>query len=91
MDQYNKAKYIGCVHYGWEHTELEYEYRGKTYFVTKNNNGYFDKSLKQQHEEAQKDIDARIEENNKEPAKWKYEGSAQEAFDLFWDYVENAE
>lgn len=83
-----RAKYIGCVRDGWEHTDLEYEYRGKTYFVTKHNNGYCGKTLRQQHEEAQKDIDERIEEESKGHEEWKYEGSAFEAFDMFWDMVD---
>lgn len=80
-----KAKYIGCVHDGWEHTELEYEYRGHIYFVTKHNNGYMGESLAEQHKKAQQDIDKAIEQadNNTE---WQYEGSAQEGFDIFWDY-----
>ena len=86
----SKAKYVGCYHDGWQHTELCYEYRGKTYIVTKHNNGYLDKSLRQQHEEAQRDIDELIERATRVPEEWKYEGSAQEGFDLFWDYV-NAE
>ena len=46
-----------------------------------------DKSLKQQHEDAQKEIDLRIEHQNDPIPEWKYEGSAQEGFDLFWEYV----
>lgn len=83
-----EARYTGCVHNGWEHTELEYEYRGKRYWVTKDNNGCMGLSLRQQHEEAQADIDRRIEQESKPRKEWKYEGSAQEAFDFFWDCVE---
>ena len=84
-----KAKYIGCYHDGWEHTELEYEYRGYQYFVTKHNNGYMDKSLKKQHEEAQRNIDEKIKHKDDPIPEWEYEGSGQEGFDLFWDFVEN--
>lgn len=82
-----KARYIGCIHDGWEHTELEYEYRGHKYFVTKHNNGYMDKSLRQQHEEEQKRIDEQIEHKDDPIPEWKYEGSCQEGFDMFWEYV----
>ena len=78
-----KAKYIGCVRNGWEHTELEYEYRGHTYFVTKHNNGYMGESLAEQHKKAQRDIDKAIEQANSN-TEWQYEGSAQEGFDIFW-------
>lgn len=83
-----KAKYLGCVHDGWQHTELRYEYKGYEYWVTKHNNGYMDKSLKQQHEEAQHEIDEKIKHKNDPVPEWKYEGSAEEGFDIFWNYVE---
>lgn len=83
-----KAKYIGCVHDGWEHTELHYEYRGFTYIITKHNNGYLGKSLREQHKEAQKEIDEKIEHMDDPIPEWKYEGSAQEGFDLFFEYCE---
>lgn len=83
-----KAKYIGCTHDEWKHTELHYEYRGYTYIIVKHNNGYMDKSLRQQHEEAQRDIDERIQRESQSISEWTYEGSAQEGFDLFWNYVE---
>lgn len=86
----NKAKYIGCTHDGWQHTELHYEYRGYTYIVVKHNNGYMDKSLRQQHEDEQKDIDERIRRKNAPILEQRYEGSAQEGFDVFWAYVEGA-
>lgn len=60
------AKFIGVCKknpfdkHAWEHTDLCYEYRGQTYVVTKDNNGYMGKSLHQQHEEAQKAIDERL-------------------------------
>ena len=82
-----KAKYIGCVQNGWEHTDLHYEYRGYTYIVTKDNNGYMGKSLRQQHLEEQQKIDEYINHKDDPIPEWKYEGSAQEAFDEFWEYV----
>ena len=91
-----KAKFISATYdnsygKGWEHTELMYEYRGYTYFITKHNNGYMDKSLKVQHQEEQKRIDQMIEDKKKPIPEWKYEGSAQEGFDLFWNYLETGE
>lgn len=83
-----KAKYIGCSHEGWQHTCLFYEYKGHEYMVVKHNNGYMDKTLRQQHEEAQKEIDELIEHENDPIPEWKYEGSAEEGFDLFWELVE---
>lgn len=90
----HKAKFIGATRdrnprEDWKHTELWYEYRGNTYCVVRHNNGYMDKSLKMQHEEEQARIDAMID--NPMPAKkeWRYEGSAQEGFDLFWEYMES--
>lgn len=82
-----KATYKGCVHDGWKHTELFYEYRGHEYIITKHNNGYMDKSLRQQHEEAQAEIDYKIEHENDPIPEQTYEGSAQEGFDLFWEYI----
>lgn len=85
------AKFIGAYKDGWKHTDLEYEYRGYRYFVTKDNNGYMGTPLRVQHEEAQADIDKRIEDAGKPIPEWKYEGSAQEGIDLLWNYFEGAE
>ena len=88
----HKAKYIRSLRTGpkgWEHTEMMYEYRGHTYFVTKSNNGYMEEPLKDQHEKEQKSIDEMIERKNNPIPEWKYEGSGQEGFDLFWNYVES--
>lgn len=86
-----KATYKGCVHDGWEHTELFYEYRGHEYIITKHNNGYMGESLKLQHEKEQRKIDESIERENDEIPEWEYEGSAQEGFDMFWNYLETGE
>lgn len=86
-----KAKFIGASRdrdprEAWKHTDLWYEYRGHEYCVTKDNNGYMGEPLRVQHEREQKRIDDLLD--NPEPLKeWKYEGSAQEGFDLFWEYV----
>ena len=84
-----KAKYTGCVHEGWEHTWLFYEYRGHEYSIIKHNNGYMDKSLRQQHEEEQRKIDERIEHENDPIPEWN--DSAMKAFEDFYNYLENGE
>lgn len=76
---------------GWEHTELLYEYRGHEYIITKDNNGYMGTPLWKQHQEEQSRIDKMIEDEGKPIPEQKYEGSAQEGFDLFWEYVEKGE
>jgi len=92
-----KAKFIKALKgdnrfgKGWEHTELMYEYRGYEYIITKDNNGYMGTPLWKQHEEAQADIDYKIAHKNDPIPEQKYEGSAQEGFDLFWEYVEGIE
>lgn len=90
-----KAKFISVIKnnnkfdkHAWEHTDLLYEYRGYEYIVTKHNNGYEFDPLWKQHQEAQIEIDEKIEHMNDPIPEWKYEGSAQEGFDLFWKYVE---
>lgn len=88
-----KAKFIRALkknpldRHAWEHTELLYEYRGHEYIVTKHNNGYAFDGLAKQHKEAQEDIDRRIEESKKPIPEWQYEGSADQAFDMFWEYI----
>ena len=75
---------------GWEHTELMYEYRGHTYFVTKDNNGYMGTPLWKQHEEEQRKIDKMIEDEGK-PSKYIERNGADEGFELFWEYVTEGE
>lgn len=82
-----ESKFIGAVCDGWEHTELEYEYRGKRYWVTKHNNGCMDDSIRKQHTEAQALIDEQILKESEPVRTWKYEGSAQEGFDIFWGCI----
>ena len=89
-----KAKFIGVTRdrnpqEAWKHTELWYEYRGHQYCVVKHNNGYMDKSLLEQHKEEQRAIDEMIERQSRPIPEWKHEGSAQEGFDIFLDYVED--
>lgn len=83
-----EAKFIGATKDSWKHTELFYEYRGYEYCVTKHNNGYMDKPLRVQHKEAQAEIDEKIKHKDDPIPEWKYEGSAQEGFDLFWNFIE---
>lgn len=75
--------------HAWEHTDLLYEYRGHEYIVTKHNNGYWGDSLYQQHQEAQRKIDDMIAHENDPIPEWNPE--AQEAFELFWEYVTGGE
>ena len=88
-----KAKFIGACkknpfdRHAWDHTELEYEYRGHRYIVTKHNNGYAFDGLAQQHKAEQARIDEKIAHENDPIPEWKYEGSAEEGFDLFWEDV----
>lgn len=72
--------------HAWEHTDLLYEYRGYEYIVTRHNNGYSADSLREQHAEEQRKIDERIARTNEVPAVQKYEGSAQEGFDMFFEW-----
>lgn len=93
-----KAKFIAAIKntnpldkHAWQHTDLLYEYRGHKYVVTKYNNGYAFDSLYQQHQEEQRKIDEKIAHENDSVPEWKYEGSGQEGFDLFWEYVNGNE
>lgn len=91
----SKAIFIKAIYnnnpfdrHAWEHTDLLYEYKGYKYIVTKHNNGYSGDTLWEQHKKEQARIDALIEHKNDPIIEWKYEGSAQEGFDIFWEYVE---
>lgn len=83
-----KAKYIGKTRdrNGYA-VHLEYEYRGKRYWVTDEHNGYSE-TMATKHRNEQERIDREIEETKQPVREWTYEGSAQEGFDLFWKYVE---
>ena len=84
-----KAKFIGACkknpfdRHAWQWTDLCYEYRGHKYIITKYNNGYMGESLAEQHRKEQANIDRMIEEANQPKPEWKYEGSADQAFDEF--------
>lgn len=89
-----KAKFIKAINntnpfnkHAWEHTDLLYEYRGHQYIITRHNNGYAFDPLWKQHKEEQEKIDYMIAHQNDIPEEPKYEGSAQEGFDLFWQYI----
>ena len=92
-----KEKFLGVCkknpldRHAWEHDDMMYEYRGHTYIVTRHNNGYAFDSLASQHRKAQAEIDERIAHENDPVPEWHYEGSAQEGFDLFWEYVNSDE
>lgn len=82
-----KAKFTGKVRdrNGYA-VHLFYEYRGHEYMVTDEHNGYSE-PMWVKHKNEQERIDREIEESKKPVSKWKYEGSSQEGFDLFWEYV----
>ena len=64
---------------------LCYEYRGHEYWITDEHNGYSE-TMAEKHRKEQKQIDRYLDEDHT-PKEWTYEGSAQEALDLFWEYV----
>lgn len=85
----NKAVYKGKVRdrNGYA-VHMFYEYRGREYMITAENNGYSE-PLWVKHKNEQERIDQIIEFEEKHKGKEQtYEGSAQEGFDLFWKYVE---
>lgn len=88
-----KAKYIGKyvdTSFGQHIVSLEYEYRGKRYTVTENlNKGNI--PLSWQHRNAQIEIDARIERESKPKKPYRYEDSAEYAFNLLYEYFETGE
>lgn len=78
-----KAKFIGKVYdrYG-KYVDLEYEYKGHTYFIRNNFSGNaMDESLYQQHKKEQERIDNLI--NNK--TETKKEGSFD--FEEIWNML----
>ena len=78
-----KAKFIGKVYdrYG-KYVDLEYEYKGHTYFIRNHFSGNaMDESLSQQHKEEQKRIDNLI--SNKTEVK--EEGSFD--FEEIWNML----
>ena len=85
-----KAVFTGkvCDRNGYA-VHLFYEYRGREYMVTDEHNGYSE-PMWVKHKNEQERIDREIEESEKPVKEWTYEGSAEEGFDLFWEYVEEA-
>lgn len=81
-----KAKYIGkSVYNNWGTTvtQLEYEYRGHTYFVEERTDG--NEPLRQQHQTEQDWIDHIIEDEEKAKTT-EHEGpTAEESFNQFWE------
>lgn len=84
-----KATFKGKVRDRYGHAvHLFYEYRGREYMVTDEHNGYSE-PMWVKHKYEQDRIDREIEEEKKPIKEWSYEGSAQEGFDIFWDFVES--
>ena len=81
-----KAKYIRKwidTSYGQYVIHLEYKYRGHQYEVTENRNkGNI--PLSWQHANEQSRIDALIEIESKPPKQYRYEDTADYAFEEFW-------
>lgn len=88
-----KAKLIAVTYdkyptHGVRAKHLHYEYRGHEYIITRMNNGYMETPMWYEHQQEQKSIDESIENENKPiPKQDKYEGTGQEGFDIFWEYV----
>ena len=89
-----KATFVGKSYSyedNWRVTYLEYEYRGRRYFVV--DRGWkasaYDESLYCQHQNEQDRIDRIIEEENKPKQPVSYEDTAEYGFELFWEYVES--
>ena len=88
-----KAKFVG--RYAWndwgqQRVLLEYEYRGRRYTVEENlSRGNI--PLAWQHRNKQDDIDAAIEREEREAKSTQTGPTAQEAFDVWWDYIEGDE
>ena len=94
-----RARYIGSTKIDKNYLEMEFEYRGKTYFVTRalswtacssdyTINGA--NSERNQHKRAQKLIDNELD-NPKEIKIEPYNNSAENAFKAFLDYVDGNE
>lgn len=81
-----KARFLGAVHNKYDpyRVELEYEYRGRTYFVTAYRNGYSE-TLGQQHRENQESIDAILAGSEEHG---RYTGEVEEALDMLFRYWE---
>lgn len=81
-----KAKPTGFVIYGEYQNIVEYEYRGEKYEVEfANCMNYLVTSPKVQHENAQYEIDKRLDRPQRESRE---EDNAEYGFELFWEYVE---
>ena len=84
----NKAKKVHTI-YGKYANEVEYEYRGKHYFVEYANDWtYCVTPPRIQHEDAQERIDKEIAmEESDAKREHRYEDTAEYGFNVFWDYV----
>ena len=87
-----RARYIGKAYakypvHGFRAVHLFYEYRGHEYMITDPRNGCMFNAA-QEHRYQQELIDREIAEAETAPAEWQYEGSAQQAFDEFYEWME---
>ena len=87
-----EAQKTGFKMYGKCSTDVEYEYRGVTYFVEySNDDSYCCSPAWVQHKNEQARIDEEIEAESKPKKPHRYEDTAEYGFNLFWDYIETGE
>ena len=67
---------------------MEYLYRGKTYIITDEHNGYSE-PMWVKHKNEQKRIDREIELESKPGKPFSYEEYGQAGFDFFYEWLEN--
>jgi hypothetical protein len=72
----------------WEYRGHEYEVEVPTGWNCSTDYIYGDMRQSEQHRREQEAIDAMLDNPKEEPKKWKYEGSAQEGLDLFFNLME---
>lgn len=96
-----KARFIKRHNkYNWKRQNngylLEYEYKGRRYFIDFDNCNcitncsYYGIDIKQAHKVFQNEIDDNIEkEQNKTEKEYDYKKSAEYGFKIFWDTMEN--
>lgn len=88
-----KARYVGKFYdkhpgyNGIKGVNLIYEYRGYEYVISDPRNGCMF-SAAQEHAYEQARIDRIIADKQKQAGPRSYEGSAQQAFDEFYDWME---
>lgn len=85
-----KSKFSFVGYQGIRTTVMTYEYRGCEYEVEDNPWLRWSQPLRQQHQDAQREIDEALD-NPKPKKEHKYEDSAEYGFNKIWDYWETGE